>query len=57
MHLFLCRNSNFANKDKELDEKQVCSFFEHTSNDGKSYKTQFYNLDMIIYVGYRVKSK
>ena len=44
-------------KDKELDEKQVCSFFEHTANDGKSYKTQFYNLDMIISVGYRVKSK
>jgi prophage maintenance system killer protein len=44
-------------KDGELDENQVCSFFEHTANDGKKYKTQFYNLDMIISIGYRVNSK
>lgn len=44
-------------KDGELEEDQVCSFFEHTSSDGKKYNTQFYNLDMIISVGYRVKSK
>ena len=44
-------------KDVELEEKQVCSFFEHTANDGKKYNTQFYNLDMIISVGYRVKSQ
>lgn len=44
-------------KDNELEEKQVCSVFEHTANDGKKYKTQFYNLDMIISVGYRVKSQ
>lgn len=44
-------------KDAELEEKQVCSFFEHTANDGKKYNTQFYNLDMIISVGYRVKSQ
>ena len=44
-------------KDEELEEKQVCSFFEHTASDGKIYNTQFYNLDMIISVGYRVKSK
>lgn len=44
-------------KDNELDEKSVCSFFEHTAGDGKKYKTQYYNLDMIISVGYRVKSK
>ena len=42
-------------KDGELEEKSVCSFFEHTAKDGKKYNTQFYNLDMIIYVGYRVK--
>ena len=43
--------------DEELDEDSVCSFFEHTANDGKKYKTKYYNLDMIISVGYRVKSK
>ena len=43
--------------DEELDEKSVCSFFEHTAADGKTYKTKYYNLDMIISVGYRVKSK
>ena len=43
-------------KDEELDE----SVFEEssiTASDGKKYKTYFYNLDMIISVGYRVKSK
>ena len=44
-------------KDGELQENQVCSFFEHTANDGTVYNTQFYNLDMIISIGYRVKSK
>ncbi len=44
-------------KDGELEENQVCSFFEHTAKDGKKYNTKFYNLDMIISVGYRVKSK
>ena len=44
-------------KDGELEENLVCSFFEHTGNDGKKYNVQFYNLDMIISVGYRVKSQ
>ena len=44
-------------KDEELDENAVCSFFEHTAEDGKKYKVQYYNLDMIISVGYRVNSK
>ena len=41
----------------ELKENSVCSILEHTAADGKSYKTQFYNLDAIISVGYRVNSK
>lgn len=41
----------------ELEENSVCSFFEHTAKDGKNYKTKYYNLDMIISVGYRVNSK
>ena len=28
-------------KEGELEENQVCSFFEHTANDGKIYNTQF----------------
>lgn len=44
-------------KDEELEESSVCSFFEHTAEDGKKYKVQYYNLDMIISIGYRVNSK
>lgn len=44
-------------KDHELEETSVCSFFEHTAEDGKKYRVQYYNLDMIISVGYRVNSK
>ena len=44
-------------KDEELEENAVCSFFEHTAEDGKKYNVQYYNLDMIISVGYRVNSK
>ncbi|MDE5867555.1 MAG: virulence RhuM family protein [Anaeroplasmataceae bacterium] len=41
----------------ELEEKSVCSFFKHTASDGKVYTVKYYNLDMIISVGYRVNSK
>ena len=41
----------------ELDEISVCSILERTASDGKIYLTQFYNLDMILSVGYRVNSK
>jgi death-on-curing family protein len=44
-------------REKELDKKSVCKDFLHTAADGKSYKTTAYNLDVIISVGYRVKSK
>ena len=44
-------------KSKELDEKSVSSILEHTASDRKKYKTQFYNLDAIISIGYRVNSK
>lgn len=40
----------------ELNEDSVSSILEHTADDGKKYKTKFYNLDAIISVGYRVNS-
>ena len=44
-------------KTKELSKGSVCAKFAHTAEDGKIYQTQFYNLDMIISVGYRVNSR
>ena len=40
----------------ELVENQVVRKFRTTADDGKDYDTTFYNLDVIISVGYRVKS-
>ena len=43
-------------KDKELDEMAVVRNFRTTASDGKNYNTNYYNLDAIISVGYRVNS-
>ncbi|WP_300670182.1 RhuM family protein [Desulfoluna sp.] len=40
----------------ELQEDSVVRKFRNTASDGKSYLTQFYNLDAIISLGYRVNS-
>lgn len=40
----------------ELEKNSVSAFFAHTAEDGKTYNTEFYNLDMIISVWYRVNS-
>ena len=40
----------------ELSESSVVRNFRTTAADGKNYDTNFYNLDVIISVGYRVKS-
>jgi hypothetical protein len=42
--------------EKELSEETVVKEFLTTARDGKNYQTRFYNLDVIISVGYRVKS-
>lgn len=51
MHLKNCY------EDEEIDENSVIKEFLITAKDGKKYKTKFYNLDAIISVGYRIKSK
>ena len=43
--------------DGELNKNSVCANFAHTAEDEKTYKTDFYNLDAIISVGYRINSK
>lgn len=45
-----------AFKEGELDEKAVCREFRRTGSDSKEYSVKHYNLDVIISVGYRVKS-
>lgn len=51
-------NKHLANifESGELSEYSVVSILEITAEDGKKYKTKFYNLDAIISVGYRVNS-
>ena len=44
-------------KEGELEKDSVVKDSLTTATDGKKYKTKFYNLDVIISVGYRVKSK
>jgi hypothetical protein len=44
-------------KENELDKNSVSSILELTATDGKSYQTNFYSLDAILSVGYRVNSK
>ena len=51
MHLKNCY------EDGEINEKSVIKDFLITAEDGKNYKTKFYNLDAIISIGYRIKSK
>ncbi len=49
--------------EEELEENEVCAFFAHTTQHGamadktQTTSMQYYNLDVIISVGYRVKSK
>ncbi len=44
-------------KTKELDRSSVVAFFATTAADGKTYQVEYFNLDAIISVGYRVNSK
>jgi prophage maintenance system killer protein len=53
----ITKHINNVFKEGELNKDTVCALFAHTAEDGKTYETQYYNLDVIISVGYRVKSK
>ncbi len=44
-------------KDEELDKNSVVTFFATTASNGKVYNVEYFNLDMIISVGYRVNSR
>ena len=43
-------------KEGELQKDSVWAKFAYTASDGKTYQVDYYNLDVIISVGYRVKS-
>ena len=59
----ITRHINNIFNDKELEKKEVCAKFAHTTQHGaltnkfQTRKIEYYNLDMIISVGYRVKSQ
>ena len=59
----ITRHINNIFNDKELEKKEVCAKFAHTTQHGaltnkfQTRKLDYYNLDMIISVGYRVKSQ
>ena len=54
--MFLAIKNKNVFSEGELDEDSVVRNFRTTASDGKEYNTNFYNLDVIISVGYRVKS-
>ena len=43
-------------REGELEKSSVWAKFAYTASDGKDYQVDYYNLDVIISVGYRVKS-
>ena len=59
----ITRHINNIFNDKELEKKEVCAKFAHTTQHGaltnkfQTRKLEYYNLDMIISVGYHVKSQ
>lgn len=51
------KHINNVFNDGELRKESVVAKFATTGNDGKTYQVEYYNLDVIISVGYRVKSQ
>jgi len=52
----ISKHINNIFKEGELEKEPVCANFAHTAEDGKTYSVKHFNLDVIISVGYRVKS-
>ena len=52
----IARHINHIFSEGELDKNSVYAKNAYTANDGKTYQVAFYNLDVVISVGYRVKS-
>ncbi len=50
----ITKHLNNIFNENELDRNSVCSKMEITADDNKKYVTEIYNLDAIIYVGYRI---
>jgi len=44
-------------KDKELGEDSVVKYYLTTASDGKEYKVAFYSLEMILAIGFKVRSQ
>jgi len=54
----IAKHINNIYRDEELNENSTCAKIAHMGNDGKqTYNTKYYNLDMIISIGFRVNSK
>ncbi len=53
----ISRHLNNVFKSGELERNSVVAFFATTAADGKTYNVEYFNLDAIISVGYRVNSK
>lgn len=54
----ITKHINNIYEDEELEERSTCAKIAHMGNDGKqTYNTKYYNLDMIISIGFRVNSK
>jgi len=51
------KHINNVFKEKELEKNSVVANFATTAKDGKKYDVEYYNLDVIISIGYRVKSQ
>ncbi len=53
----ITKHINNIFKEGELERDSVCAKIAHTAEDGKVYQIQSFNLDVVISVGYRVKSQ